>query len=79
MPLIRLGWAVNDGLFLDLTFTQSCDRWTQLVGRGGGHLPGEKFVEQSDQFFGRALIREAGEAADISEQDAVTHAKSMAT
>ena len=50
-----------------------------MVGRGGGHLPGEKFVEQTDQFFGRALIREAGEAADISEQDAVTHAKSMAT
>lgn len=35
-------------------------------------LPCEKFVEQSDELFGSALVGERRESTDVSEQDAET-------
>lgn len=38
----------------------------------GSVLPCEKFVEQSDEFLGGALIGERGESANVGKQDAAT-------
>ena len=43
-----------------------------IVRRATNIIPGKQLIEQSYQLLRRALVRQTGEATDISKEDAAT-------